>query len=227
MKGILSSLFSSGKHAGIFVSDVSVRYAVLLRAGAGFELNSFGVVPLERGIVSGGRIMDADLLTKTLMATKKRIGGSRVHLAVATEDFAESPLTEWEGCLKNAGLRPLSIQTEAAAAARAVVRAGDTAVHVVVDAGAIGTDISHAAGELDRYLVRRYAHAGSAPESIMLVGEGASRPGLAERLSAMLRIKVAPGDIWTNLHLPSGSVPKLSRAESCAYAAAIGAALAD
>lgn len=227
MKGLLSSLFSSGKRVGVFVADGSVRYAVLLRSSAGFELDSFGVVPLERGIVSGGRILDADLLAQTLTAVKKRISGSHVHLAVATDDFTESPLAEWEMCLKNAGLRPLSIQTEAEAAARAVVRTGDTAVPVVVDAGAIGTDISHAARELDRYLVRRYAHARSAPESVILVGEGASRPGLAEKLSAMLRIKVVPGNIWTNLYLPPGAVPKLSRAESCAYAAAIGAALAD
>lgn len=225
MNGMLSSLFSSGAHTGIFVSDASIRYASLKRNGKGFELDVFGTVPLEAGVILHGRIQDADRFVQALRGIKKRIKLSRAHVAVAIEDFAESPLAEWEQCFRKAGIAPLSIETEREAATRAVVRAGDPAMHLVVDASALGDDVSRAAAEIDRHLVHRYVHAESAPESLILVGEGAGRTGLAERLSAALRIQVVPGEVWTNLLLPAEGVPKLPRSESYAYAGAIGAAL--
>lgn len=225
MKGIFGSLFSSNTRVGIFVSDMSLRYAVIRRNEKGFELSSFGAVPLDGGIFSKGHILDAARLTQALAVLKKQAQVSRAHIAVAVDDFTESPLVEWESCFQKAGIEPVSLETEADAASRAVVHAGDAAAHVIVDAGGIGKDVTRAAGEIDRHLVRRYAHAGRAPESIILVGEGAGTPGLAERLSAILRTKVVPGNVWTNLLLPASGIAKLTRSESYAYAGAIGAAL--
>ena len=62
-------------------------------------------------------------------------------------------------------------------------------------------------------------------EEIVLVGGDSNLAGLADYLSASLRVKTIVGDIWQNLKLPAHGVPDLSRKESLAYATAVGLAL--
>ena len=62
-------------------------------------------------------------------------------------------------------------------------------------------------------------------EEIILVGGGSNLSGLPDYLSASLRVKTSVANIWTNVSLPSGGVPELSRGESVGYATAVGLSL--
>ncbi len=62
-------------------------------------------------------------------------------------------------------------------------------------------------------------------EEIVLVGGDSNLSGLADYLSASLRVKTVVGDIWQNIRVPAHGVPDLSRKESLGYATAVGLAL--
>ena len=62
-------------------------------------------------------------------------------------------------------------------------------------------------------------------EEIVLVGGGSNLSGLPDYLSASLRVKTSVANIWTNVSLPAGGIPELSRGESVGYATAVGLSL--
>ncbi len=62
-------------------------------------------------------------------------------------------------------------------------------------------------------------------EEIVLVGGGSNLAGLPDYLSASLRVKTSVANIWTNVTMPVGGVPELSRSESVGYATAVGLSL--
>ncbi len=78
-----------------------------------------------------------------------------------------------------------------------------------------------------QYWQGKAAHAGAhEPVSrAILVGGNASLRGFPEYLEGVLRIPVSMGDVFTNLASRDAWVPSVSRAESLAYATAIGLAL--
>ncbi|MCE9585588.1 pilus assembly protein PilM [Candidatus Nomurabacteria bacterium] len=62
-------------------------------------------------------------------------------------------------------------------------------------------------------------------KKIILCGDGAKVPNIAEYLSVGIRQKVELANIWTNFNLPHGHIPEMSFIDSLGYAKAVGLAL--
>src|SRR3954466_10260936 len=70
---------------GVDVSDRSIKYAKLIADDDGYELGSFGEMPLPAGIVESGQIVDAEKLSSALRELKKNVGLSFVRAALPEE----------------------------------------------------------------------------------------------------------------------------------------------
>ncbi len=62
-------------------------------------------------------------------------------------------------------------------------------------------------------------------EEIILTGGDSNLTGLPEYLSASLRVRTSVANVWTNVNMPEGGVPDISRNDSLGYATAIGLSL--
>ncbi len=87
----LSRLFSVPRSllapaAGLDISDASIKWLELTARGSGYEVASYGSLPLEKGVVENGVIENPDALADALAEVGKRLTGRRaVHAALPEE----------------------------------------------------------------------------------------------------------------------------------------------
>jgi len=119
--------------AGLDIADQSVRYVVLEPTSGGFELASFGTMPLPVGTIVDGNITDPKKLATVLseLRTSKNIKHVRASLP-QSHDFI----------VENAGMRSHGNDLRAEALARVLVPEQHSHASMIVNVGETQTDIS-------------------------------------------------------------------------------------
>lgn len=96
---------------------------------------------------------------------------------------------------------------------------------------ALARPLSFLKDEIDKLFVYWHSHSAEQGnkseriESIVLCGSGADLPGLADYLSANLRVPVNVANVWQNVNSFEEYIPEIPEGDSFRYAAAIGLAL--
>lgn len=74
--------------AGVDISDASVKWIVLERAGESFRVENYGEIALAAGIVVSGVVQNVAALAEALADVKKRLGGVRAAHGALPEEAA-------------------------------------------------------------------------------------------------------------------------------------------
>jgi Tfp pilus assembly PilM family ATPase len=145
-KFLLPPLRRLSKQAtGIHISDRSIQYAKLTPTEGSFQLASFGEVALPPGIVEEGKILSPEGLIKALSNIRSEQKVSVVRASIPEIAMNADPIAAIQSYVEvfaAAGLTLLSLELEAEAAARAVIKKGDTTAHLIVDFGQTHTSIA-------------------------------------------------------------------------------------
>ncbi len=141
---------------GFHISDESIKFIELSKTKNGIKISRYGEKKLPMGIIESGKIKDPKWLEQILILLKKEEGIESAHISLPYELFDENEqkfgievdnmlgnvMEEYLSVFKNSMIRAGSVEFEAGAIAKSVIKKGDSDTYMIVDFGNRRTGIS-------------------------------------------------------------------------------------
>lgn len=151
----LHNKFLKSSSLGLDISDNSIKYIELSKTKNGIAVKRCGEKKIPAGIIESGKIKDQKWLEQILILLKKKekiesanislpyelLDKDEQNLGIEIDSMLENVIEEYLSTFKNSTIAAESIEFEARAITKSVVKKGDMGTYMIVDFGKKRTGI--------------------------------------------------------------------------------------